>query len=59
MLSRPEGELLLGDVVVPRRVLESSEFYNDWLKPQDLDNGIGTAIVKTGGQSMFFSLMHS
>jgi PAS domain-containing protein len=57
--SQPEGWVHLGDWEAPREVLEASPFYNDWMKPQDLDNGIGSIILNSGGQMMIYSLLHS
>lgn len=59
VFSQPEGHVHLGDWQAPRAVLESSEFYHDWLKPQDLHDGFGSTILKSDRHMMSFSILHS
>jgi len=59
MLKHPEGHFHLADSLAPRDALEASEFYNDWMRPQDLDNGFGASVLKFGRHFMFYSLLHT
>jgi DNA-binding CsgD family transcriptional regulator len=59
MFSTPEGNIHMGDWLAPRQTLENCEFYHDWLKPQNLHDGFGTTVLKSNGQMMFFTLLHS
>ncbi len=59
MLGLPEGHTHMADWLLPGDVLEQSEFYADWLKPQDVRFGFGACLLKEGRHSMFYSLLHS
>lgn len=59
MLQQPEGHIHLADWLAPRAFLEAGEFYNDWMKPQDLHDGFGASVLRFGRQFMFYSLLHT
>jgi DNA-binding CsgD family transcriptional regulator len=42
----PAGAVATDDMLVERKVAERSEFYNDWLRPQELGAAIGTVLEK-------------
>lgn len=53
------GRVLLGSEMVSQEDLESSEFYNDWAKPQGFDSSLGY-LTETNPQRhlLFASLQH-
>lgn len=52
----PVGTLLNSDQVLPRRELLKSEYYHDWLRPQDdLQLGWGSLLVNDPGRMLMFS----
>ncbi len=59
MLGLPEGSTYRGDDLAAPEILHRSEFYNDWLKPQDLGDGFGATILKSGRHCVFFTTVHT
>jgi DNA-binding CsgD family transcriptional regulator len=44
--SSKEGEILLGDSVLPESELRRTELYNDWMRPQGFADQLGAALYK-------------
>jgi DNA-binding CsgD family transcriptional regulator len=44
----PLGKLIIGHRVLSREAWYGSEFYNDWMRPQDLDHSTGSVLEKAG-----------
>ncbi|MGK9164674.1 helix-turn-helix transcriptional regulator [Inquilinus limosus] len=59
VLGRAVGEVTVSDTLVPRRSLERTEFYSDWLRPQQLFSGIGGTFLRRGGVSAHVSVLHA
>lgn len=52
----PVGVAITSDAMLPREVLQRTEFYNDWLKPQDdLVAGVGTVAQSDGRRFLMLS----
>jgi DNA-binding CsgD family transcriptional regulator len=59
VLQRGVGEVTVSDTLVPRNSLERTEFYSDWLRPQQLLSGIGGTFLRRGGVSAHISVLHA
>ena len=53
----PQGSWHSGEMLVDEKAIMKTEFYNDWLKPQDLHKGGGCTILKDGGGLMVLSFL--
>jgi DNA-binding CsgD family transcriptional regulator/PAS domain-containing protein len=53
------GTAVVSEMLLPERELMRSEFYGDWLQPQDLRHAIGGVVLKTGTQAMKFTSLRS
>lgn len=54
---RPLGRVVQADTMLPRADLAETEFYNDYLKPQDIHTGVGVTIQRDGGINFLFSVL--
>lgn len=45
--------------LLPRRELEKSEFFADWLRPQGLADGVAGIVARNGNRNMILSVLHS
>lgn len=59
VLNRAVGEVTVSDTLVPRTNLERTEFFSDWLRPQQLLSGIGGTFLRRGGVSAHVSVLHA
>lgn len=53
------GRVVTGSMLYPVRDLPQTEFYNDWLRPQDLFHAIGGLVVQDGPWATKFSCLRS
>lgn len=53
------GHAVTGSMLFPARELPTTEWYNDWLRPQDLFHAIGGFIVQDGPWAVKFSCLRS
>jgi DNA-binding CsgD family transcriptional regulator len=53
------GRLVTGSMLYPVRELPKTEFYSDWLQPQDIFHAIGGIIVQDGPWATKFSSVRS
>jgi DNA-binding CsgD family transcriptional regulator len=53
------GRLVTGSMLYPMEQLPKTEFYNDWLRPQDFFHAIGGIIVQDGPWATKFSSLRS
>ena len=52
------GRAMIVDDIVPREVTLKSEFYEDWLKPQNLVTGVTVSVFKENLRYMNFSVLY-
>jgi DNA-binding CsgD family transcriptional regulator len=57
MQTKPSGFVNTGEMLVPKRELERSEFYCDFLRPRQLADGFGASIFNEGDRQMYFSVL--
>jgi DNA-binding CsgD family transcriptional regulator len=55
----PAGRAITSEMLVPFSELQRSEFYGDWLRPQNLAHALGGVVSKTGRQAIKFSAIRS
>ena len=55
----PAGVIVRTHELIDRRAFEKSEFYNDWLAPQDLYFGLGAAVVRSADVQTSFTALRS
>lgn len=53
------GRPVTGSMLYPERRLPSTEFYADWLRPQDYFHAIGGIVLRDGPYAMKFSSLRS
>jgi DNA-binding CsgD family transcriptional regulator len=53
------GRPVTGSMLYPERELPLTEFYNDWLRPQDYFHAIGGIVIRDGPLAMKFSSLRS
>lgn len=53
------GHPVTGSMLYPERKLPATEFYQDWLRPQDYFHAIGGIVVRDGPWAMKFSSLRS
>lgn len=53
------GRAVTGSMLFPVRDLPKTEFYNDWLRPQDFLHVLGGVVVRDGPWATHFSSGHS
>lgn len=53
------GRPVTGSMLYPERELPKTEFYGDWLRPQDYFHAIGGIIIRDGPWAMKFSCLRS
>jgi DNA-binding CsgD family transcriptional regulator len=53
------GRPVTGAMLYPERKLPKTEFYHDWLRPQDYFHAIGGIVVRDGPWAMKFSSLRS
>jgi len=59
VLTRAVGEVTISDALVPRPNLERTEFFSDWLRPQQLLSGVGGTFLRRAGVSAHISVLHA
>lgn len=55
--TRPLGLVCQADEMLPRAKLQATEYYNEFLKPQDIQTGFGVTIRREEGCNYLFSVM--
>jgi DNA-binding CsgD family transcriptional regulator len=53
------GRPVTGSMLFPEKQLPKTEFYNDWLRPQDYFHALGGIVVRDGPWAMKFSSVRS
>ena len=53
---RPSGRIYLGDNLVPERRLVTSQFYTEWLLPQDLHHRLCAVLVREHATAVFLEV---
>jgi DNA-binding CsgD family transcriptional regulator len=53
------GTAITSEMLVPLDRLLKSEFYGDWLRPQDLRHALGGVVTRSGTQAIKFSSIRS
>jgi DNA-binding CsgD family transcriptional regulator len=53
------GRPVTGSMLYPERQLQNTEFYQDWLRPQDYFHALGGIVVRDGPIAMKFSSVRS
>ncbi|MDQ1902725.1 hypothetical protein RAH32_20090 [Paracoccus sp. WLY502] len=56
-MERPLGKVMQADEMLPREVLKRTEFYQDYLRPQDIETGLGVTLHRDAGLHVFFSIV--
>ena len=56
-MERPLGKVMQADEMLPREVLKHTEFYQDYLRPQDIETGLGVTLHRETGLHVFFSIV--
>lgn len=54
---RPLGRVMQADEMLPRKALRTTEFYNDYLRPQEIETGFGVTIRRDGGCNYNFTVL--
>lgn len=54
-----EGSVTVSSVLYPDELLKRTEFYSDFLRPQDLFYGVGSSILKRGTRDVKMSFVRS
>lgn len=55
----PEGQTTVSSALYPDNLLPRTEFYCDWLRPLDLQFGIGSAVIKEETRDVKLSFLRS
>lgn len=55
--AHPSGSVVTGSMLFPDDRLKRTEFYNDWLKPQDLFYALGSIVVKEETRAVKLSFL--
>lgn len=58
-MALPEGMVVTSEMLYPQTELPSTEFYGDWLRPQNLQHALGGVIAKSGSLAVKFSALRS
>lgn len=53
----PEGHTIVSSALYPESQLERTEFYADWLRPNDLYHAIGSAVIKEADRDVKLSFV--
>ena len=53
------GSVVTGSMLYPDSLLKRTEFYNDWLKPQDLFHTLGSVVVKEQSRAVKLSFLRA
>lgn len=56
--TRQVGLGVRAEQMLPRNELLRTEFYNDFLRPQGLESGVGVTIVREDGRNFMLSTLH-
>lgn len=56
---RLPGDVFAAEALVESRELRKTEFYHDWLRPQDLHRGPSALLLKEEGRNMILSVLHA
>lgn len=54
---RPLGKVMQADEMLPRNDLKRTEFFHDYLRPQDIETGLGVTVHRHDGLHVFFSIV--
>lgn len=56
-MRRPLGKVMQADEMLPREVLKRSEYFQDYLRPQDIETGLGVTLHRDARLHVFFSIV--
>lgn len=56
-MRRPLGKVMQSDEILPREDMKRSAFFQDYLRPQDIETGLGVTLHRHQGLHVFFSLV--
>ena len=56
---QPEGTVVTSSMLYPDAILPRTEFYNDWLRPQDLFYSLGSIVQKQDTRAFKMSFLRS
>jgi DNA-binding CsgD family transcriptional regulator len=56
---QPEGAVVSSSALYPDSLLTDTEFYNDWLRPQDLFYSLGSIVLKREARAVKMSFLRS
>lgn len=54
---RPLGKVMQADEMLPRSDLKCTEFFQDYLRPQEIETGLGVTLHRHEGLHVFFSIV--
>lgn len=54
---RPVGRVVQAEEMLPRAALRKTEFYNDFLRPNEIETGFGVTIRRDGGYNFNFNVL--
>lgn len=56
-MKRPLGKVMQADEMLPREDLKRTEYFQDFLRPQDIETGLGVTLHRQDGLHVFFSIV--
>lgn len=56
-MKRPLGKVMQADEMLPREVLKVTEYFHDYLRPQDIETGLGVTLHRDARLHVFFSII--
>ncbi|MFC0199233.1 hypothetical protein [Paracoccus rhizosphaerae] len=56
---RPLGQVMQADEMLPRKALLQTDFYSEYLRPQDIVTGLGVTLDRNEDRHFFFSIVSS
>lgn len=56
---RPLGRVMQADEMLPRDALLRTDFYSEYLRPQDITTGLGVTLERDNDRNFFFSIVCS
>lgn len=55
--ARPLGKVMQADEMLPRDKLHRTQYYHEFLRPQDLETGLGVTLRRRDATNFFFSII--
>ncbi|MDO5371719.1 hypothetical protein, partial [Paracoccus sp. (in: a-proteobacteria)] len=56
-MRRPLGKVMQADEMLPREALKGTEYFQDYLRPQDIETGLGVTLHRDARLHVFFSII--